>query len=105
MAHLESQRLTLMGRHLEAFEVWIPESRSYMGNLVCTGREAIGHSADVNDKRSIARRIVTEMLSTGVFHDWTEIDETLPSLGLKSELRSILDAACSDPRSEQARVR
>ncbi|MEX2244814.1 MAG: hypothetical protein WD716_13335 [Fimbriimonadaceae bacterium] len=97
LAELESQRLALQGKYEEAFVVLIPEGRYRMDALVRACREAIRHSVNESDKRRIARRIASEMLTFAVFDSWTEIGETLLSLGLKSELRSILDAVCSSP--------
>ena len=95
--HLQAQRLDLLGEYVGAFEVWTAKGGNNMNELVSAGLAAIRHSDDSDTKRSIARRIVAEMLASGVFQDWTEIDETLLTLGLKRELRSILDRACSIP--------
>jgi len=97
LADLVTERLTLLGQYEDAFEAWIPEGRHHMRELVRAGLKAIRHSSDIEDKRRIARRVIAEMHSLGVFQDWTELDETLLSLGLKSELRSVLDAVCSNP--------
>jgi hypothetical protein len=94
---LVTSRLSLQGRFREAFEVWLAGDEYSIQKTVQSGLALIQDTKSPADRRDVARRIVSRMHAVGRYSDWELVSDTLIELGLKSELKSILDMVCANP--------